>query len=96
MTRFASGLDKRRRPKPGRASVEDRKFEQFEAAEIEFDAGLKTSPDLVEDRLDYEQARIELIRVKYALLTERLNLLALTGQLGHDAGSETRGAESNS
>ncbi|MEM7457837.1 MAG: TolC family protein [Pseudomonadota bacterium] len=79
-----------------RASVEDRKFEQFEAAEIEFDAGLKTLPDLVEDRLDYEQARIELIRVKYALLTERLNLLALTGQLGHEAGPETRGAESNS
>jgi len=65
-----------------RASVEDRKLEQFEAAEIEFDAGLKTLPDLVEDRLDYEDARLELIRVKYALLTERLNLLALTGQLG--------------
>lgn len=65
-----------------RASVEDRKLEQFEAAEIEFDAGLKTLPDLVEDRLDYEQARIALIQVKYALLTERLNLLALTGQLG--------------
>lgn len=65
-----------------RASVEDRKLEQFEAAEIEFDAGLKTLPDLVEDRLDYEEARLELIRVKYALLTERLNLLALTGQLG--------------
>ena len=65
-----------------RASVEDRKLEQFKAAEIEFDAGLKTLPDLVEDRLDYEEARLELIRVKYALLTERLNLLALTGQLG--------------
>ena len=65
-----------------RASVEDRKLEQFEAAEIEFDAGVKTLPDLVEDRLDYEQARIALIQVKYALLTERLNLLALTGQLG--------------
>ena len=65
-----------------RASVEDRKLEQFEAAEIEFDAGLKTLPDLVEDRLDYEEARLELIRVKYALLIERLNLLALTGQLG--------------
>ena len=64
-----------------RASVEDRKLEQFEAAEIEFDAGLKTLPDLVEDRLDYEEARLELIRVKYALLRERLNLLALTGQL---------------
>ena len=64
-----------------RASVVDRKQEQFEAAEIEFDAGLKTLPDLVEDRLDYEEARLELIRVKYALLTERLNLLALTGQL---------------
>ncbi|MEO1323403.1 MAG: TolC family protein [Pseudomonadota bacterium] len=65
-----------------RASVEDRKLEQFEAAEIEFDAGLKTLPDMVEDRLDYEEARLELIRVKYALLVERLNLLALTGQLG--------------
>lgn len=65
-----------------RASVEDRKLEQFEAAEIEFEAGLKTLPDLVEDRLDYEEARIELIRIKYALLAERLNLLALTGQLG--------------
>jgi len=65
-----------------RASVEDRKLEQFEAAEIEFDAGLKTLPDLVEDRLDFEEARLELIFVKYALLRERLNLLALTGQLG--------------
>jgi outer membrane protein len=71
-----------------RASVEDRKLEQFEAAEIEFDAGLKTLPDLVEDRLDYEEARLELIRVKYALLIERLNLLALTGQLGANSLSE--------
>lgn len=70
-----------------RASVEDRKLEQFEAAEIEFDAGLKTLPDLVEDRLDYEEARLELIRVKYALLVERLNLLALTGQLGSQSAS---------
>lgn len=65
-----------------RAAVEERKLEQFEAAEIEFVAGLKTLPDLVEDRLDYEAARLNLIAVKYALLTERLNLLALTGQLG--------------
>lgn len=64
-----------------RASVEERKLEQFEAAEIEFDAGLKTLPDLVEDRLDYEESRLELIFVKYALLRERLNLLALAGQL---------------
>lgn len=65
-----------------RSSVQDRKFEQFEAAEIEFDAGLKTLPDLVEDRLDYEDARLNMITVEFALLRERLALLALTGQLG--------------
>lgn len=65
-----------------RTSVEDRKLEQFEAAEIEFAAGLKTLPDLVEDRLDYEEARLDLIAVKHALWRERLTLLALTGQLG--------------
>ncbi|MEM9739290.1 MAG: TolC family protein [Pseudomonadota bacterium] len=64
-----------------RDTVENRKRDQFEAGLIEFDAGLKILPELVEDRLDYEQSRLDAIEVQFNLLRERLTLFALTGQI---------------
>lgn len=62
-----------------RETVEAQTLEQFEAAEFEFDASRRTLPDLIEVRLDYEAAALNRIEVKYQLLRETLNLIALTG-----------------
>lgn len=62
-----------------REDVEQQTFLQFEAAEIEQKAGTQTLRDLVEIRLEYEQAGFERIRTKYDLMRQKLLLLTLTG-----------------
>lgn len=52
---------------------------QLAAAEEEFDAGVRTLPELVEVRLDFEQAVLDLISVRFAFLRAQLRLGALTG-----------------
>jgi len=64
-----------------RSEVAERQREQFEAARVEFEAGLRTLPDLVDDRLELEAARLEAVRVRFAFLREHVNLRALTGEL---------------
>lgn len=65
-----------------RIDVEEQTLLQFEAAEIEQKAGTKTLRDLVEIRLEYEQAGFERIRTKYDLMRQQLQLLALIANIG--------------
>lgn len=53
----------------------------FDAIEGEFNAGLGTLPDLVEARLDFERAQIDVVAIEFALLREQLDLLLLTDRL---------------
>jgi len=69
-----------------RQAVAERKAEQFDAARVEFDAGLRTLPDLIEDRLELEEARITAAAVRFELARESLRLQALTGDLGNGPG----------
>ncbi|MEP4051074.1 MAG: TolC family protein [Litorimonas sp.] len=62
-----------------RLDVEEQTLLQFEAAEIEQKAGAKTLRDLVEIRLEYEQAGFQRIRTKYDLMRQQLQLMMLTG-----------------
>lgn len=55
----------------------------FDAISGEFQFGLGTLPDLVEARLGYEQAQLEVVRARYDLLREQISLLHLTAQLLH-------------
>lgn len=64
-----------------REQVVARQAEQFTAAESEFAEGLRTLPDLVEDRLELESVRIEAVTARFALLREIALLQALTGRL---------------
>lgn len=61
-----------------RQEVEKQTRLQFEAAEIEQGAGAKTLRDLIEIRLEYEQAGFQRIRTKYDLMRQQLQLLTLT------------------
>ena len=65
-----------------RLNVEEQTLLQFEAAEIEQKAGAKTLRDLVEIRLEYEQAGFQRIRTKYDLMRQQLQLLTLTAMTG--------------
>lgn len=64
-----------------RQDVEEQTRLQFEAAEIEQKAGAKTLRDLVEIRLEYEQAGFQRIRTKYDLMRQQLQLLTLTASI---------------
>lgn len=64
-----------------RQDVEEQTRLQFEAAEIEQKAGAKTLRDLVEIRLEYEQAGFQKIRTKYDLMRQQLQLLTLTASV---------------
>lgn len=64
-----------------RQDVEEQTRLQFEAAEIEQKAGAKTLRDLVEIRLEYEQAGFQRIRTKYDLMRQQLQLLTLTASV---------------
>jgi len=61
--------------------VEKQTLLQFSAAEIEQKAGTKTIRDIVEIRLEYEQAGLQTIRTKYDLERQRLTLASVTAQL---------------
>lgn len=71
-----------------REKVVARQAEQFTAAESEFAEGLRTLPDLVEDRLALESVRIEAVATRFALLREIAVLQALTGQLQPSANDQ--------
>jgi len=64
-----------------RIEVERQTRLQFEAAEIEAGAGTITYRDLVELRLEFEQAGLARIRTTYDLEQQKLILKSLTGQV---------------
>ena len=64
-----------------RRTVADRQAEQFDAAQAEFEAGLRTLPELVDDRLELENARLEVVNIEFERALETINLRALTGKL---------------
>ena len=64
-----------------RQEVEKQTRLQFEAAEIEQGAGTQTLRDLVDIRLEYEQAGLQTIRTRFDLMRERLSLMSLTSQI---------------
>ncbi len=69
-----------------RREVLDRKREQFEAAEVEYETGLRTLPDLIDIRLELEDADLQDIRARFSLARERLALSVMTGRLRDDFG----------
>ena len=67
-----------------RENVEEQKLEQFSAAEIEYSAGVRALPDLIDIRIDYEQSSLDRIRIQYDLLQQRLQLLIFTSLFSLD------------
>lgn len=65
------------------ASQED----YFDAISGEFDFGLGTLPELIDARLEHEQAELDVISARYALLRQKVELLHLTGRLPVTSGS---------
>ena len=60
-------------------NFEDRSRELFEFAQIEYEVGRRTLPDLIDIRLEFEQASLQSIQTKFNLSRERLRLFTLTG-----------------
>lgn len=67
-----------------RRDVEAQTLLQFEAAEQEQKAGTQTLRDLIEIRLEYEEAGLQVISTRYELERQRLNVLAATAALPID------------
>lgn len=64
-----------------RQDVAQNQRDYFEAIEGEFEFGLGTLPDLVEARLAYETAALDVVRLQFELARERLELLLLADRL---------------
>ena len=64
-----------------RQDFEDRSRELFEFATIEYEAGTRTLPELIDARLEYEQAGLQRINAKFQYLREQLILATLTAEL---------------
>ncbi len=64
-----------------REAVADSQQAYFEAIAGEFEFGLGTLPDLVDARLGYEQALLDVVGTRHALLRQKLELMRLTARL---------------
>lgn len=64
-----------------REAVAASQRDYFGAISGEFEFGLGTLPDLVDARLDYEQAQLDVISARYSLLRQKVELLRLTARL---------------
>ena len=64
-----------------REAVEDSQRAYFEAIASEFEFGLGTLPDLVDARLEYEQAMMQVVGARHELLRQKLDLMRLTARL---------------
>lgn len=64
-----------------RRTVERYKQSEVEAAMLEFDRGVRTLRDLIEVRLDYEDATLQRIGTEFELRRRKVELLALTARL---------------
>lgn len=68
-----------------RRSSEDRKREALEAAEIEHLYGLRTLPELIDSRIELEEAALARIETEFETLRQRIDLLVLTDLLPVEA-----------
>lgn len=73
-----------------REAVARSQAEYFDAIAGEFEYGLGTLPDLVDARLDFEQAQVDVISARYELLRQKLELLRLTGRMPGVDGRRSR------
>lgn len=64
-----------------RRAVADSQQAYFEAIAGEFEFGLGTLPDLVEARLAYERALLDLVSTEFALLRQKLALMQLAARM---------------
>jgi len=64
-----------------RAEILRLKQQEFEGRSIEHQNGLRTLPELIETRLELEDASLDEISVRFSLERERIRLSALTGEL---------------
>ncbi len=64
-----------------RREVVARQEEQFEAASMEFEEGLRTLPEWVENRLELEAVRLNAVGARFALIREIIELQSLTSGL---------------
>ena len=64
-----------------REAVAASQQDYFEAVSGEFEFGLGTLPDLVDARLAYEQAMLDVVSARYALFRLKLDLMRLTARL---------------
>lgn len=64
-----------------RKQVAEQQSIQFDAAQREFEAGVRTLPELVEDRLDLEAAELAATTLEFDVWREQISLLALQGDL---------------
>lgn len=64
--------------------VERRRLDRFDSAIAEHAARMLTLPDLIEIRLDLEEARLNVVSAQYQLEAQQLRLAVLTGTLTSD------------
>ena len=64
-----------------REAVARSQFEYFDAVSGEFSFGLGTLPDLIDARLAYEGAELDVIGARFTLLRQRLELMGLTARM---------------
>ncbi|MEM9669170.1 MAG: TolC family protein [Pseudomonadota bacterium] len=74
-----------------RKAINGFKSDEFAAAEIEYEQGLRTLPALTETRLELEEAALAEIASRFDLQRERLRLLALSGRLSGVVADEASG-----
>ncbi len=75
-----------------RQEVADRQLDYFEAIAGEFEFGLGTLPVLIDARLDYEQAALDVVSTQFSFLRQKLDLMRLTARMPGLSGS-ARGFE---
>lgn len=64
-----------------REAVARSQYEYFDAISGEFEFGLGTLPDLIDARLGYERAELDVIGARFSLLRQRLELMSLTDRM---------------
>lgn len=64
-----------------RRAAEIRKRDALDAAETEHKVGLRTLPELIDSRVEFEEASLARIETEFELLRQRIDLLVLTNLL---------------
>jgi len=76
-----------------REAVARAQYEYFDAISGEFEFGLGTLPELIDARLNYERAELDVIAARYSYLRQQLELIALTARMPEPRLDGWEGAE---